>query len=97
MHHVISFDLYQNPCISFSANQNIQILISRIAQTIKIVMGDLIPITTHRLQLHDAIYRPDSFVSMLRCVSFKAIRYESTSLNRIVADKSHRVIVAINR
>ena len=25
----------------------------------------------------------------------KAIRYESTSLNRIVADKSHRVIVAL--
>ena len=26
--------------------------------------------------------------------NFKAMRYESTSLNRIVADKSHRVIVA---
>ena len=26
--------------------------------------------------------------------NLKAIRYESTSLNRIVADKSHRVIVA---
>ena len=48
-----------------------------------------------RLQLHDAIYRPDSFVLMLRyCANLKAIRYESTSLNRIVADKSHRVIVA---
>ena len=47
-----------------------------------------------RLQLHDPIYRPDSFVLMLRyCANFKAIRYESTSLNRIVADKSHRVIV----
>ena len=33
---------------------------------------------------------------MLRyCVNLKAIRYESTSLNRIVADKSHRVIVAL--
>ena len=32
---------------------------------------------------------------MLRyCANLKAIRYESTSLNRIVADKSHRVIVA---
>ena len=48
-----------------------------------------------RLQLHCAIYRPDSFVSMLRyCVNLKAIRYESTSFNRIVADKSHRVIAA---
>ena len=48
-----------------------------------------------RLQLHGASYRPDSFVLMLRhCVNLKAIRYESTSLNRIVADKSHRVIVA---
>ena len=48
-----------------------------------------------RLQLHGAIYRPDSFVLMLRyCVKLKAIRYESTSFNRIVADKSHRVIAA---
>ena len=47
------------------------------------------------LQLHGAIYRPDSFVLMLRyCANLKAIRYESMSLNRIVADKSHRVIVA---
>ena len=48
------------------------------------------------LRLHGAIYlsiyRPDSFVLMLRyCANLKAIRYESTSLNRIVADKSHRV------
>ena len=48
-----------------------------------------------RLQLHGAIYRPDSFVLMLRyCANLKAIRYESTCLNRIVADKSHRVIAA---
>ena len=48
-----------------------------------------------RLQLHGAIYRSDSFVLMLHhCVNLKAIRYESTSLNRIAADKSHRVIVA---
>ena len=47
------------------------------------------------LQLHSAIYRPDSFVLMLRyCANLKAIRYESTSLKRMVADKSHRVIVA---
>ena len=49
-----------------------------------------------RLQLHGAIYRPDSFVLMLRyCANLKAIRYESTSLNRIVADKSHSVIVPL--
>ena len=49
-----------------------------------------------RLQLHGAIYRPDSFVLMLRyCANLKAMRYESTSLKRIVADKSHRVIVAL--
>ena len=50
-----------------------------------------------RLQLHGAIYRPDSLVLMLRyCANLKAIRYESTSLKRIVADKSHRVIVALS-
>ena len=39
------------------------------------------------------IYRPYSFVLMLRyCANLKAIRYESTSLNRIVAHKSHRVV-----
>ena len=49
-----------------------------------------------KLQLHGAIYRPNSFVLMLRyCTNLKAIRYESMGLNRIVADKSHRVIVAL--
>ena len=48
------------------------------------------------LQLHGAIYRPDSFVLMLLyCANLKAIRYESTNLSRIVADKSHHVIVAL--
>ena len=48
-----------------------------------------------RLQLHGAIYRPDSFVLTLHhCVNLKEIRHESTSLNRIAADESHRVIVA---
>ena len=48
-----------------------------------------------RLRSDGAIYRPDSFVLMLRyCANLKAIRYESTSLDRIVADKSQRVIVA---
>ena len=38
---------------------------------------------------------PDSSVLMLRyCANLKAIRYESTNLNRIAADKLHRVIVA---
>ena len=42
-----------------------------------------------KLQLHRAIYRPDSFVLMLRySANLKAIRSESTSLKRIVADKS---------
>ena len=31
------------------------------------------------------------------CANLKAIRYESTSLNRIVSDKFHRVIVALVR
>ena len=49
-----------------------------------------------RLRLHGAIYRPDSFVLVQRyCVNLKAIRYESTILNRIVVDESHRVIVAL--
>ena len=55
-------------------------------------------LTPIRLQLHGAIYCPNSFVLMLRyCVNLKAIRYEPTSLNRIVADKSHRVIVGLYR
>ena len=49
-----------------------------------------------RLQLHAAIYRPDSFVLILHyCANLKAIRYKSTSFNRIVADKQHRVIAAL--
>ena len=48
-----------------------------------------------RLQLHGPIYRPDSFVLMLRyCANFKEIRYESTSLRFIGYDSIHRVIVA---
>ena len=49
------------------------------------------------LLFHGAIYRPNSFVLMLRyCANLKAIRYESTTLNRIVPDKSHRVIVTLH-
>ena len=52
--------------------------------------------STLRLQLHCAIYRPDSFVLTSRhCANLKAIRYESTNLNRIVADKSQSVTVAL--
>ena len=48
---------------------------------------------TLRLQLRSAIYRPGSFVLILRyCANLKAIRSESMSLNRIVADKSHRCV-----
>ena len=48
-----------------------------------------------RLQLHGAIYRPDTFVLILRyCANLKAMRYESTSFNKIAAEKSHRVIAA---
>ena len=50
-----------------------------------------------KLQLHGAIYRNVSFVLKLRyCENLKTITYESTTLNRIVADKSHRVIVALH-
>ena len=49
-----------------------------------------------KLQLHGAIYRNVSFVLMLRYrENLKTIRYESTTSNRIVADKLHRVIVAL--
>ena len=51
----------------------------------------------NRLRLHSAIYCPDSFVLMLRyCANLKAVRSTSTNLYRIVADKLHRVIVAID-
>ena len=46
-------------------------------------------------ELHVPICRPDAFKMMLPYYAkLKAIRYESTNLNRIVADKSHLVIVA---
>ena len=48
-----------------------------------------------QLQLHGAMYRHDSIVLMVcYCANLKAIRYESATLNRTVADKLHRVIVA---
>ena len=49
-----------------------------------------------RLQLHGTIYRPNPFVLVLGyCANLKAIRYGPTSFNRIVADKSHGVIAAL--
>ena len=48
-----------------------------------------------RLQLHGMVYRLDSFASMLHyCANLKVKRYESTSSDRIVAEKSHHVIIA---
>ena len=59
------------------------------------ITGPMMCWSTLPPQLQAAIYRPDSFVLMLRyCANLKVMRYESTSLNSIVADKSHRVIVA---
>ena len=50
-----------------------------------------------RLRLHGAIYRPNSFILMLRYFAYlKAVRYESMSLNKIVADKSHRVALVMS-
>ena len=61
----------------------------------KIDLGLSLKMEFGKGQLHGAIYLPDSFVLMLRyCANLKAIRYESTTLNGIVADKSDRVIVA---
>ena len=62
---------------------------------IKATTIEVTKVGSMRLQLHDAIHRPDSFVLMLRyCGNLKAIRYKSTSFNRIVADKLHCVIAA---
>ena len=62
---------------------------------LRLIMKSIKLLHKVRLQLQGAIYRPDSFLLMLRYYgNLKAIRYESTNLNRIVADKAHRVIVA---
>ena len=60
-----------------------------LAQILQSLSYKVCSIILLRLQLHGTIYRPDSFVLVLRyCANLKAIRYESTSLKRIVADKS---------
>ena len=64
----------------------------RIAVTLRRITNDW---STVKLQLHGPIYRPDSFLLMLRyCANLKTIRYESMTLNRIEADKLHRITVA---
>ena len=50
----------------------------------------------HRLGLYDEISLTDSFIfTLCDCVDFKAIGYESTSFNRIIANKSYCVTPAI--
>ena len=62
---------------------------------IKATTIEITKVGSIRLQLHDAIHHPDSFVLMLRyCANLKAIRYKSKSFHRIVAGKLHRVIAA---
>ena len=63
---------------------------------IKATTIEITKVGSIRLHLHDAIYRHDqSFVLMLRyCAPLKVIKYKSTSFNRIVANKLHRVIAA---
>ena len=82
--------------ISYKIMQNVIFHVKLLSPTLSRLFSCIIITSdTLRLQLHGAIYRPDSFVMILRyCANLKAIRYESTSLNRIAADKSHRVIVA---
>ena len=77
------------PCVAEVVNRSLKADCTDYTSTCPVKVFNL------RLQLHSAINLPDSFVFILRyCTNLKAIVYESTSLNRIVADKSHRVIVA---
>ena len=74
-------------------NLSMQTLLSY--RNIKATTIEVTKVGSIRLQLHDAIYHPDSFVLMLcYCTNLKSIRYKSTSFNRIVADKLHHVIAA---
>ena len=51
-----------------------------------------------RLALDDTIYLADFFQFQPgHCFGFKTIRHKKTNLNRIEANKSHRVIVALRR
>ena len=62
---------------------------------IKATTIEITKVGSMRLQLHIAIYCPNSFVLILGyCANLKAIRYKSMSFNRIVANKLHCVIAA---
>ena len=64
-------------------------------RNIKATTIEITKVGSIRLHLHDVIHHLDSFVLMLRhCANLKAIRYKSTSFNRIVADKLHCAIAA---
>ena len=55
---------------------------------IKATTIEITKVGSMRLQLHDAIYRPNFFVLMLcYSVNLKAIIYKSTSFNKIIADE----------
>ena len=54
------------------------------------------PGKSYRVKLGLPICLTDSFVFTLgHCQKLKAMRYESASLNRILADKSHRITLAL--
>ena len=70
--------------------ENVEFKFSRLRRHLKVRFFKLTKATITRCDLSPRFFCIDaSFWANL-----KAIRYESTSLNRIVADKSHRVIVA---
>ena len=62
---------------------------------IKAITIEIMKLGSIRLQLHDVIYRPDSFVLMLHyCTNLKVIRYKSMSFNWIITNELHHVIAA---
>ena len=81
-------------CLNFKA------MISE-AASLNTISGDklhclILALRQAGLVLHDAIWLTNSLVFMLgRCVNLKAIRYEATSFDRTVADKSHFVTLAL--
>ena len=63
-----------------------------------IYVTDLSGVTIKRLKLvlHDVICLTDSFMLIpSHYLTFKMMRYESENLNRILADKLHRVTLAL--
>ena len=60
------------------------------------ILKQLLALARLRLALNDTICLTDSFQFWPgHCFSFKAIRHEWPTLNGIVTDKSHRVIVVL--